>query len=184
MEILSILRNCAERVLRLNTLVVLFLFLCISFFHIFWVIVWLLKSEQIWTEMRDVFFYVEHSAAQRAPVFASASQKNPKATNTPDSWSLKDCASLLCLHFCIVYVLPLSLCLSNEAKQGWHNEERRVKANLWFCGITVFVGFYLCSQMWWGFLSAHVPLLKAPGVTLLMSPLYFLSSSCAWPRCT
>lgn len=57
----------------------------------------------------------------------------------------------LCLStvpaFWIAYVLPLSLCLSNEAKQGWQNEERRMKANLWFCGITVFVGFYRCSQM-------------------------------------
>lgn len=83
--------------------------------------------------------------------------------------------------FCIVYVLPLSLCLSNEAKQGWHNEERRMKANLWFCGITVFVGFYLCSQMWWGFLSAHAPPLKALAVTLLtphVSSLFLVLQLC------
>lgn len=51
----------------------------------------------------------------------------------------------LCLStvpaFCIVYVLPLSLCLFNEAKQGWHNEERCMKANLWFLWYNCVCGF-------------------------------------------
>lgn len=54
-----------------------------NFIHIFWVIVWLLKSEQIWTELRDSFLHwsgaFRHWKGSRIYQCLSKKTKNPES---------------------------------------------------------------------------------------------------------
>lgn len=131
--IFSVLKNCWEGT-KTEQFVV--------FFHVqlssyFWVAVWLLKSEQIRTELRDdslqrsgAFSHWKSSHIYQCLLKNKTKAKNFQATTMPFVWSVKDCASILCLHLhymcAIPFTVPFWLSYARQTQWGKTHESRIV----------------------------------------------------------